>query len=369
MATPIRVAQVVGRMMGGGVESVVMNYYRRIDRDRVQFDFIISSDSTCVPEEEMLSLGARIFRVPPCLDVLKNARELEALFSSERWSIVHSHINTLSALSLRAAKRAGVPVRIAHSHSAGTGSERLRSAAKYVLRTQANRYPTHRVACGSRAGRWQFGPREEFRLIRNAIELDQFAFNDQVRQECRAELGINSEALVLGHIGRFEKVKNHKYLLGVFSEVLERQPNSVLLLAGDGELRESVQRQASQLGIEDKVLSLGQYAAAWRLYQAFDFFLLPSFYEGMPLVGIEAQRSGLPCLFSNRVSKEAAITDRCAFLPIDVTPSFWADEIMARSLQVDRALGLEEASRFDEYDIVHAAERLAEWYLELEEGV
>ena len=199
MANPIRVAQIVGKMNGGGVEAVVMNYYRHIDRSKVQFDFFVDADSTLVPREEIESLGGRVFEIPPYQHVVEYQRELQRLFKQEGWKIVHSHINALSVFPLRAAKKAGVPVRIAHSHSTSGKGEYVKNALKAVLKTQSNRYPTHRFACSEFAGEWLFGDAAEFEVVYNAIDLDRFRFNAEARAQARADLGlVGVEAQVSG---------------------------------------------------------------------------------------------------------------------------------------------------------------------------
>lgn len=199
MANPIRVAQIVGKMNGGGVEAVVMNYYRHIDRSKVQFDFLVDSDSTLVPREEIESLGGRVFEIPPYQHVVEYQRELQRLFKQEGWKIVHSHINALSVFPLRAAKKACVPVRIAHSHSTSGKGEYAKNTLKALLKTQSNRYPTHRFACSNFAGDWLFGKDAQFEVVYNAIDLDRFRFNAEARALARADLGlVGVEAQVSG---------------------------------------------------------------------------------------------------------------------------------------------------------------------------
>ncbi len=199
MANSIRVAQIVGKMNGGGVEAVVMNYYRHIDRSKVQFDFLVDSDSTLIPREEIESLGGRVFEIPPYQHVVEYQRELQRLFKQEGWKVVHSHINALSVFPLRAAKKAGVPVRIAHSHSTSGKGEYAKNTLKAVLKTQSNRYPTHRFACSKFAGEWLFGKDSNFEVVYNAIDLDRFSFNAEARAQARADLGlVGVEAQVSG---------------------------------------------------------------------------------------------------------------------------------------------------------------------------
>lgn len=200
---PIRVAQVMGKMLGGGVESVVMNYYRHIDRSKVQFDFLVDADSTRVPEEEIKALGGRVFRIPPYQHPLRYRKELVRLFREEHWPIVHSHINALSVFPLSAAKKAGIPVRIAHSHSTMGKGEFAKNLMKLALRPFSNLYPTERFACSEYAGKWLFGRDANFTVIPNAIELEKFHFDPVIRQETRKELGVADDMFLIGHVGRF----------------------------------------------------------------------------------------------------------------------------------------------------------------------
>lgn len=361
MSELVRVAQVMGKMAGGGVESVVMNYYRHIDRGIVQFDFIVDDDSLLVPRDEIERLGGRVFEVPPLSRGVHGYKKaLRSLLEQEGWLIVHSHVNALSVFPLGVAKHCGVPVRIAHSHSASGKGEYLKKAVKAILKTQSNRYPTHRFACSDHAGTWLFGSEADFAVMHNAIELDDFAFDDGVRAEVRHELGIDADVKVVGHAGRFVPAKNHAYLLDVFSDLAKRRSDVVLLLVGDGGLKCSIEERASELGLRGKVRFLGHRSDMERIYQAFDLFLLPSLYEGLGLVGIEAQRGGLPCIFSSEVSHEVALTPCCRFIGIsdDDVPA-WVDA-------ADEALGCERSlsdiEAFAQYDIVAAAKKLTAFY-------
>ena len=335
-----------------------MNYYRHIDRSRVQFDFIVDSDSTLVPRAEIESLGGRVFEVPPYQKLPAYRRALRELFCRERWQIVHSHINALSVFPLQVAKRAGVPVRIAHSHSTAGRGEYAKNALKAVLRRFSNVYPTHRFACSEYAGRWLFGEGADFEVVYNAIELDRFAFDAEVRAEARAELGLVGDQLAVGHVGRFTAQKNHMFLVAAFAEVLKRRPDAVLLLAGDGELRPLVERWVNEHGVAESVRFLGQRDDVERLYQAFDVFVLPSLYEGLGMVAIEAQVSGLPCLLADTITHEVDVTGAVRFLPIDDV-DLWANRLVEYSAGVRY-----KASRaqFEQYEIAYAANRLQKSY-------
>lgn len=364
MPEPIRVAHVMGKMVGGGVEAVVMNYYRHIDRSKVQFDFLVDTDSTLVPRSEIESLGGRVFEIPPYQHPVAYQRELIKLFRSEGWLIVHSHVNALSVFPLCAAERAGVPVRIAHSHSTSGKGEHARNAMKAVLRRFSNVYPTYRMACSRYAGEWLFGRKVDFELLYNAIDLSHFIFDPVVRAEARNELGLSDEQLAVGHVGRFMPQKNHGFLIDVFAELARRRDDAVLLLVGDGEGRLAAERKVADLGLEGRVFFLGQRSDVDRLYRAFDVFVLPSLYEGLPLVAVEAQRAGLPCFLADTITREIDVTCGCSFLSIDDV-SVWADtlECVASGSRLPVSV-----SDFTKYNIDGASDRLAKRYLKLVEA-
>ena len=328
----IIVAQIVGKWLGGGVESVVMNYYRHIDRDKVQFDFICDSDSTNIPYEEIESLGGRVLLVPPYQKLPKYIKELKRIFKENNYTIVHSHINTLSVFPLYAAKKAGVPIRIAHSHSTTNKKEWKKNLMKQTLRPFSKKYATDYMCCSELAGRWLFGDKaynnSEVYLLNNAIDLEKFKYNEKTRKNKRKELKLKDNTLVIGHIGRFVAQKNHTFLIDIFNEVHKKEKNSVLLLAGQGPLEEEIKSKVMSLGLNDSVYFLGQRNDANELYQAFDVFLLPSLYEGLPVVGVEAQASGLLCILSNDMTKETKVLDSTIFLPLSSTSEEWAIKLL-----------------------------------------
>lgn len=361
MTNPIRVAQIVGKMNGGGVEAVVMNYYRHIDRSKVQFDFLVDSDSTLIPRKEIESLGGKVFEVPPYQHVVEYQRELQRLFKQEGWKIVHSNINALSVFPLRAAKKAGVPVRIAHSHSTSGKGEYAKNALKAVLKTQSNRYPTHRFACSKFAGEWLFGKAAHFEVVYNAIDLDRFCFNAEARAQARADLGLVGNQLAIGHVGRFTAQKNHAFLIDVFTEVAKRRDDAVLLLVGTGEAGASVKALVDERGLTDRVKFLGQRSDVNRLYQAFDAFVLPSLYEGLGLVGVEAQVAGLPCLFSDAITREVDVTGESCFLPIDHSKA-WIEALSCLVPRKRAERSKLSLKKFDSYDIYKQSLILTEKY-------
>lgn len=362
MSEPIRIAQVVGKMVGGGLESIVLNYYRRIDKQKYQFDFIVDSDSTQVPRDEIEHLGGRVFVVPPYQHILSYQRALISLFGKHGWPIVHCHENALSVFPLRAAKMAGVPIRIAHSHSTANPAEHMKTALKSVLKTQSNRYPTDRLACSNLAGEWLFGKATSFTVLPNAIETSVFTENTTVRQEVRRELGLSDDVLLVGHIGRFVAQKNHVQLLAIFKALLEDEPNAVLTLVGTGPLASSVKKKAYNLGIADSVRFLGSRSDVARLYQGFDLFCLPSLYEGLPVVGVECQASGTPILASDAITSEAAFTSIMEYEPLTSTSRQWAHHLLAMR---NRRLTKSDCAQIKCFDITSCVHRLEELYSEM----
>lgn len=368
MTEPIRVAQVVGKMVGGGVEAVVMNYYRHIDRSKVQFDFLVDSDSTLVPREEIESLGGRVFEIPPYQLVVEYQRELQRLFKEEGWKIVHSHINALSVFPLRAAKKAGVPVRIAHSHSTSGKGEFAKNVVKGFLKLFSTKYPTDLAACTEHAGKWLFGS-SRFTVFNNAIDLNNFSFNPSIRDERRAELGATDDTLVLGNIGRFIPQKNQLFLLDVFKEVHAQNPDSILVICGDGKLRPQAEEKACSLGIASAVRFLGQISDVQDVYQSLDLFVLPSLYEGLGMVAIEAQASGLPCICSERVPNDVALSSRCSFVPLSMGVEGWSNAILAARRHILDRSDPHSSPGFESYDIFKASPKLEEYYLKQFETV
>lgn len=329
---PIRVAQVMGKWVGGGVESVVMNYYKNIDRDKIQFDFICDDDSICIPKEEIEKLGGKVILIPPYQKLFKYHKELKRVLKEEKYKIVHSHINALSVFSLWAAKSAKVPIRIAHSHSTSNKKEWKKTLLKNLLRPFSKVFATDYFCCSELAGRWLFGNKVydegKVYLLNNAIDVKKFKYNEKKRKEKRNELNIKDNTLVIGHIGRFVKQKNHEFLIDIFNEIHKQNKNILLLLAGEGPLKEEVKEKVKELGLEKNVQFLGQRNDANELYQAFDAFVLPSLYEGLPVVGVEAQSSGLPCFLSTDMTKETKVLSTTKFIELSKSPKEWADIIL-----------------------------------------
>lgn len=323
MAGPFRVLQIVTKMDRGGLETFVMNMYRNMDRSRVQFDFLCHREGHFAYDEEIEELGGRIFSVPRCnpLDP-RYYQALDKFFMRHPYRVVHSHIDCMSALPLAVAKRHGAVVRIAHSHSSRQDRD-IKYPLKLVCKRFIRREATDLFACGAEAGRWMFGT-DDFTVVRNAINVGEYAFDEGRRERVRAGLDIAASALVVGHVGRFAPVKNHAFILEVFSELLKLRPDAVLLLAGDGELLPDTERRASELGISGSVRFLGVRSDVSDLMQAMDVFVMPSLYEGLPLVLVEAQASGLPCVISSDIPSDCDLSNEIYRLSLSDAIEKWS---------------------------------------------
>ena len=368
---PIRVAQIIGKWIGGGVESVVMNYYRHIDKYKIQFDFICDDDSTNIPYEEIEKLGGKVILIPPYQKVFKYHNRLKKVLKEGNYKIVHSHINTLSVFSLFAAKCAGVPVRIAHSHSTTNKKEKKKNLLKQTLRPFSKVFATDYMCCSELAGRWLFGNKEYDKgnvyLLNNAIDIDKFKYNEEVRKRKREELNIQDNTLVIGNVGRFVEQKNHRFLIDIFNEIHKQNDNSILLLAGQGPLMGEIKIKVKNLGLEKCVKFLGQRKDINELYQAFDVFCLPSLYEGLPVVGVEAQATGLLCVFSKDMTKETKILESTQFLSLNQKASEWAKIILDKSELNCKKDTSKEMSE-NGFDINIEANKLEKIYRKLEYG-
>lgn len=329
---PIRVAQVVGKWVGGGVESVLMNYCTHINDKEVQFDFICDEDSTDIPYDKIESIGGRVILVPPYQNVFEYQKELTKVFTEEKYEIVHSHINALSVFPLYAAKKANVPVRIAHSHSTSSKKEWKRNLVKNMLRPFSKVFATDYMCCSEHAGRWLFGDKKydegNVYLLNNAIDVDYFKYNEEVRKNKREELNIPDDIKVIGHVGRFVSQKNHEFLIDIFNEVHKKDKKTILVLIGQGPLMGDIKKKVNELGISDCVKFLGQRKDINELYQALDLFLFPSIYEGLGMVLVEAQGSGLPCIASTEVPTYAKVSDLVDFLDLDLGEKVWSKKVL-----------------------------------------
>ncbi|MCD8039682.1 MAG: glycosyltransferase family 1 protein [Lachnospiraceae bacterium] len=328
----IRVLHVLGTTNLGGAESRVMELYRSMDRERVQFDFLIHTDRKGDYSDEILKLGGSIYSVPRFTGknyrAYKNA--LSEFFGKHNgYAAVHGHMTSTASIYLPIAKRAGIPLTIAHARSAGV-DRGIRGAATKILRLPLKNRADVLFTCSAEAGKAVYGKKAvrqgKVWTVPNAIDAERFKFNGSVRDKVREELGL-TDKFVIGHVGRFGFMKNHEYLLDVFGELCRLRDDAALALIGRGELENKIRQKAKDLGLEQKVYFLGVRPNVEEYYQAFDYFVFPSTFEGLPGSAAEAQAAGLHCLISDRVTREAALTDLAVYKSIDVPAAEWAGEI------------------------------------------
>lgn len=365
---PIRVLHILHSMNRGGAENAIMNYYRHIDRNKVQFDFLLTEHKRCQFEDEILSLGGRVFRVP-VLTMKNPFPYLTGVWrfykSHSEYRIVHSHTSSKSFFPLFLAKKTGIPVRISHSHN--TRSEAgLSGFLRDCLKLPLKKVATHFCACGEEAAIWLYGQKffnaVKVRIVPNVIEAEDFCYSIERRREIRNMLGFPDSAVVLGCTARFSPQKNHRFLLSVFYEFNKIIGDSVMLLLGGGELKSEIESQVKELGLEDRVYFIGTVANVSDYEQAMDFFLLPSINEGIPLSLIEAQVSGLRCFVSEGVPRESDKTGLVSFLSLDEGPEYWARQI-ADSIEYHRNSHLDDIVKAG-YDAPTSAQKLEQFYLE-----
>lgn len=363
---PVRIAQIIGKWVGGGVESVVMNYYRYIDRTKIQFDFICDEDSTNIPYDEIEQLGGRVILVPPYQKVFEYQKELIKIFKDNNYKIVHSHINTLSIFPLGAAKKAGVPIRIAHSHSTTNKKEWKRNLVKQVLRPFSKVYATNYMCCSELAGRWLFGNKEYDKgnvyLLNNAIDLDKFKFDKIMRKKLRKKYNLKDNDFVIGQVGRIMQTKNQIFTLEIFNEISKKM-NSKLIYVGSGPMEKILKDKIFQFGLEGNVIMLGQVSNIYEIYNMLDLFILPSFYEGFGIALLEAQVSNLPCIVSNGVPIETKIADNVEFLDLNAGVEKWANKLLKYTNEIRK--NNDKIIREHGFNIESECRKLECLYLEL----
>lgn len=334
MNEPIRILHAVHRMDRGGIETWLMNVLRSVDRRRFQFDFMVYTTQACAYDDEIRALGSRIIPCIPATRPIAHLRDLARMLRAEGpFDVVHVHGTAADGAALRAAARAGVPVRIMHSHNAGEGRRRLRSHAyRLVTGHWMRRYMTHGFGCSEAACAHEFGAHwqtnERCQVLYYGMNWEAFHQPVDVRA-LRSELGLPPEALVIGHVGRFHPQKNHGFWLEIAKRIAALRDDARFLLVGDGELKRGFEDQVRRLGLQERFIFTGARPDVHRLLQAMDVFLFPSHFEGLGIVVIEAQAVGLPCVVSDAVPGEATVIERqVRRLPLSASADAWARVVL-----------------------------------------
>lgn len=358
----IRILQIVNIMDRAGIENMLMNYYRAIDRRKIQFDFLTHRPVEGAYDDEIRKLGGRVYYAPRLYPQnYKDYFEYMKVFFREHneYRIVHSHIDSMSYLPLLAAKKSGIPVRIAHSHSTSIDFD-FKWVLKQIYRNRITSVATNYAACSYKAGEFLFGEKKNVEIIYNALNINKFRYSEATRQKKRNELGLEGK-FVIGHVGRFTKAKNHRFILETFRKIAEKRKEAFLLLVGTGELLAETKKQIERMGLTNKVKILSNRDDVNELYQVMDIFIFPSKYEGLGMGAVEAQISGLTVIASNNVPMEAKISDD--FITLKLNSDVWVDKIL------NTASGERKTCYSDKYDIEITSKKLADYYEKLTKNI
>lgn len=364
MSDVIRILHMIGSFECGGSQAMVLNLYKAIDRNRVQFDFVVDHPDLMDMTPAFSSLGAKIYEMPTFKGT--NIAEVKAAWNQfftqhPEYRIFHTHVRSYASLYLPIAKKHGL-ITIAHSHSTSNGKG-ISAAVKDVMQLPIRWQADYFFGCSKEAGEWLFGKKavnsSRYHMLPNAIDINMYKYDKNIRVKYRNKLNISDEEKVYIHVGRLHPAKNHIFLLDVFAALLKKQPDSTLLLIGDGELRQELENKVESLGIEKSVHLLGRRDDVNHLLQAADCFLFPSIWEGLPVTVVEAQAAGIPCLISNNVTDDVCISKLAMKLPINQDCQVWVNQI----LQLDYSReDVSEDIKKAGFDIDSTAVWLTEFY-------
>lgn len=327
----IRVLQVLGGLNRGGAETMVMNLYRNIDRNKIQFDFIKHTESKCAYDDEIKELGGRIYSIPK-YKVYNHFQYKKAwnnfLKKHPEYKIIHGHVRSTATIYLKIAKKYGLYA-IAHSHSTSSGKG-IKAIIKNMLQFRIRYITDYFMGCSKEANEWLYGKKiansEKCIILHNAIDVEKYTYNEDIRNKLRKELNIKEDEMVVGNIGRFSYMKNHKFLIDIFEKLCKTE-NCKLLLVGDGELKNDIQNIVKNKHLENKVIFTGVRSDVNEILQAMDIFVMPSIFEGLPVTLIEAQASGVPSLIANTITKEVDITPLIYRENLKNEPLIWTNKI------------------------------------------
>lgn len=365
----IRILHSVSNMDRAGIETMLMNYYRHMDRDKIQFDFLCNKEKPGAYDKEILQMGGRIYHTPG-LNPIKYPKYLkymkEVFEKNGKYYIVEAHNGALGVYALHAAKVNNIPIRIFHAHGASITKD-WKLPIKLVCKAMLPANMNYHFFCGIAAAKCYFGDqvvkKDDYELIPNAIDVQKFVFNENTRKKIRSQYNMDGKH-VIGHVGRFMKQKNHTFLIDVFEKVAQKDKNALMVLLGDGELMDEIQKKVRDKKLNERVIFAGNVANANEWYNAFDVFVLPSIWEGLPVVGVEAQANDLPCIFSDSITREIELLEKTKFISLDMDVNVWANEVLNKFEYTNRKNNAELITARN-YNIEIEAKKLQERYLQL----
>lgn len=371
---PVKVLYFVDRMLRGGIQSLVIDWVSRFDKQKIHVDFLLLDDGKEYELEQTLKeLGCTVYKlkgiwVKTPIDFIKYKYAVKSFFKEHHdYKVVHMHSSSKNYMILKYAKKYDIPIRIAHSHNIDFQTKNsLKKLIGNLFKKPLIKYATDYFACSKIAGEWLFGEdiveSDKFRVIHNAVDYDKFKFNENIRKNMRKEFGFKENDIVIGNVGRFAQQKNHDFLIDIFNECYKINSNYRLLLVGIGELEQEIKNKVSILGLEKEVVFAGFRKDVNCCMQAMDLFLMPSLHEGLPVVGVEAQASGLTCYMSKDViTPEVKIADNVYFISLNKSSKDWAEKIITSNN--DRTNNFNKLNN-DGYIIDSVIKTLEKYYLE-----
>ncbi|MBQ8279992.1 MAG: glycosyltransferase family 1 protein [Roseburia sp.] len=358
-----RVLEIIGKRPVGGVGTVMLNYQKYVDVNKVQMDYLIFGEEAEPFDESVKALGSKVYMYPALSgsQMGRTKAYLEEFFSkhANEYDIVHLHAPNIAFLAFPIVAKYGIQHRIVHSHATLYAENKIKAIRNKILWALAQGKITDRIGCSKAAGDFLFG-KEEFTVLKNAIAYEDYLYDEVLRQEIRERENVTGK-LVVGNVGRFSQQKNQIFLIEIFAKIKELRPDSVLWLLGDGELRSEIEEKIKNLGLTDSVKLFGMVKNAKELYQAMDVMVMPSLFEGLPMVGVEAQASGLPCVFADTITKEVDVVG-CPYLALSETPKVWAETAIELTGEKERRSYPAELDKLG-FNIKLEAKRLEELYL------
>ncbi len=365
-----RVLQIVHSMECGGIENLLMNIYKNIDGDKLQFDFLVNGSDECYFASNISSLGGKIYSViPKRKNFIRNLIGMYKILKEHKeFNVVHIHQDSNIVFAMICARLAHVDNIFVHAHTTSANAKFRVILAKFT-RPYIRKHATKLLACSKAAAEWTYGKKitdknNNIIYLHNGVESSKYMFNPIVRKSLREKLEIENNITVLGTCSHFSIEKNHFFLLDVFNEYHKRNPLSILLLVGDGLLRQQIEEKISNLGLQNYVIITGFVKNAYDYYQVMDIYIMPSKFEGLPLAGVEAQISGLPCFFSTGITSELKITNQASFFPLSLGAVEWCNKILSTNIdRIDTTNQIKKSM----YDVKDTAKILEQLYLECKE--
>lgn len=364
----IKVLRITGECKVGGVETIALNYYKNLDHHKIKMDFLFYGESVKHFDDELKRNGDKVFNVVEySKNMIKSIKQIRDIVKREKYDIVHAQLNSLNFFPLLGAYLGGAKIRIASNHStANLKYEFKKSLIKYILRPTSGMMATNYTACSKYAGRWGFGKNKQIKIIHNAIDLEQFKYDEILRKKIRKRENWDNK-FVIGHVGRFVEQKNQMFIVEIFKEVHKKNPNSILIFIGDGKLMEKVKQKVHEYDLDEYVKFLGVKFNVNELMQGMDLFLFPSLYEGLGNVITEAQAVSLQSIASNVVPSEVKMTEYVEFISLKKDAKFWADRVLKYGNGYKRRDTYDDLVKAG-YEIKSAAKELENYYIDLYEG-